>query len=244
MSVVISQVYGGGGNSGATFTNDFIELFNRGSTTIDLSGWSVQYAGAGAASWAKTALSGTLAPGHYYLIQEAAGSGGTQQLPTPDATGSINMAATAGKVALVNNNVALNAVCPSGNGIVDFVGYGGSASCFEGTAPAPAPGNTTAAARKEAGCADSNDNAADFGASAPQPRNSATPISHCAFVVQTETGAAPSEGMLPFFSLSASSAGFSARRPRLGLTHWRRAFSAYVPPETPDAPPRPRGASP
>ena len=28
--IVISQVYGGGGNSGATLTNDFIELFNRG----------------------------------------------------------------------------------------------------------------------------------------------------------------------------------------------------------------------
>ncbi len=26
--VVISQVYGGGGNSGATYKNDFIELFN------------------------------------------------------------------------------------------------------------------------------------------------------------------------------------------------------------------------
>ncbi len=29
-SVLISEVYGGGGNSGATYTNDFIELTNRG----------------------------------------------------------------------------------------------------------------------------------------------------------------------------------------------------------------------
>jgi hypothetical protein len=29
-SVVISQVYGGGGNSGATFKNDFIERYNPG----------------------------------------------------------------------------------------------------------------------------------------------------------------------------------------------------------------------
>jgi hypothetical protein len=28
--VVISQVYGGGGNTGATYTHDFIELFNSG----------------------------------------------------------------------------------------------------------------------------------------------------------------------------------------------------------------------
>ena len=41
--VVISQVYGGGGNSGAPYTNDFVELFNRGSALTDLGGWSVQY---------------------------------------------------------------------------------------------------------------------------------------------------------------------------------------------------------
>ncbi len=28
--IVISQVYGGGGNAGATYTHDYIELFNRG----------------------------------------------------------------------------------------------------------------------------------------------------------------------------------------------------------------------
>ncbi|MFZ1795449.1 MAG: lamin tail domain-containing protein, partial [Dokdonella sp.] len=43
-AVVISQVYGGGGNSGSTYTHDFIELFNAGSTAQDLTGWTVQYA--------------------------------------------------------------------------------------------------------------------------------------------------------------------------------------------------------
>ena len=46
MSIVISQVYGGGGNSGATYTNDFVELFNAGSAAVDLSGFSLQYASA------------------------------------------------------------------------------------------------------------------------------------------------------------------------------------------------------
>jgi hypothetical protein len=36
--VVISQVYGGGGRSGAPFKQDFIELFNRGSMATSLSG--------------------------------------------------------------------------------------------------------------------------------------------------------------------------------------------------------------
>ena len=44
--IVISQVYGGGGNAGAVYTHDFIELFNRGTTTVSLAGWSVQYASA------------------------------------------------------------------------------------------------------------------------------------------------------------------------------------------------------
>ena len=45
-NVVISQVYGGGGNAGATFQNDFVEIFNRGNTTVSLAGWSIQYASA------------------------------------------------------------------------------------------------------------------------------------------------------------------------------------------------------
>src|SRR5574341_980987 len=44
--IVISQVYGGGGNTGATYTHDFIELFNRGTTSTSVDGWSVQYTSA------------------------------------------------------------------------------------------------------------------------------------------------------------------------------------------------------
>ena len=48
--VVVNQVYAGGGNSGASYTNDFIELFNGGSSAADLTGWSVQYASAASTS--------------------------------------------------------------------------------------------------------------------------------------------------------------------------------------------------
>ena len=73
-AVVISQIYGGGGNSGAVFKNDFIEIFNRSSAAVNVSGWSVQYASATGTSWQKTDLSGTIPPGRYLLIQEASGS--------------------------------------------------------------------------------------------------------------------------------------------------------------------------
>src|SRR6266702_1620735 len=85
-SVVISQVYGGGGNSGATYKNDFIELFNPTAAPVSLAGFSVQYASSTGTSYQVTTLpSVTLQPGAYFLIQESQGAGGTADLPTPDA---------------------------------------------------------------------------------------------------------------------------------------------------------------
>ena len=170
--MVISQVYGGGGNSGATLTHDFIELYNRSSSAVNITGWSVQYTVSTGTTWQVTSLSGSLAPGQYYLIQEAQGSGGTTPLPTPDAIGTISMSATSGKVALVSNSSAITGSCPSGSPIVDFVGYGSSANCFEGSGPTSTLSNTTAALRNGNGTTDTDDNAADFTAGTPNPRNS------------------------------------------------------------------------
>jgi predicted extracellular nuclease len=174
--VVISQVYGGGGNAGSTFKNDFIELFNAGTTSVSLTGWSVQYASAAGTTWQVTQLSGSLAAGQFYLVQESQGAGGTTALPTPNATGTIAMAAGAGKVALVSSVTALSGGCPTGGAIVDFVGYGtgtSGASCFEGTAAAPTLTNTTSDSRTDTG-ADTDNNSADFSSGAPNPRNSVT----------------------------------------------------------------------
>ncbi|MFL6314681.1 MAG: PxKF domain-containing protein [Terriglobales bacterium] len=175
--IVISQIYGGGGNAGSTFKNDFIEIFNADGATVNLSGWSVQYASAAGTTWQVTALNGSLAPGQYFLIQESQGAGGTTNLPAPNATGNIAMSATAGKVALVSNTVALSGGCPVGGAIIDFVGYGtgsGGASCFEGTAAAPTLTNTTADFRRNNGLQDTDSNTADFVTGAPNPRN--TPV--------------------------------------------------------------------
>ena len=189
--VVISQVYGGGGNAGATYTNDFIELFNRGAAPVSLNGWSVQYNSAtGTGAWQVTNLTNvTLQPGQYYLVQEAIGAGGTTPLPTPDATGAIAMSATAGKVALVNNTTALTG-CPASGTYVDLVGFGATANCFEGTGPSPAPSNTNAILRAANGCTDTDQNATDFTAAAPTPRNTASPLSPCGPPVPTLSASA------------------------------------------------------
>ena len=139
-TIVVSQVYGGGGNSGATYKNDFIELYNRSAAPVSVNGWSVQYAATTGTTWQRTALSGTVAAGGYYLVQEAAGAGGTTNLPTPDATGTIKMSATAGKVVLMSTNttIASGTVCPLG--AVDIVGYGSGTNCSETFPTATAEG--------------------------------------------------------------------------------------------------------
>src|SRR5690606_13254626 len=74
-NVVISQVYGGGGNSGAPYTHDFVELFNLSSSPVNLSNWKVQYFSASGTSAANTVtLNATIQPGQYYLIQQGGGS--------------------------------------------------------------------------------------------------------------------------------------------------------------------------
>jgi predicted extracellular nuclease len=178
--VVISQVYGGGGNPGATYKNDFIELFNRGTSAVNVGNWSVQYASAAGTAWQTTSLTGTIPPGGRYLVQEAAGSGGTLDLPTPDATGSILMSAGSGKVALVTAQSALacGSACAGSASVWDFVGYG-TASDSEGAAT-PVLTNTTAALRLLGGCTDTDDNSLDFAVGAPSPRNSASAATPCA----------------------------------------------------------------
>jgi predicted extracellular nuclease len=167
--IVISQVYGGGGNSGATLRNDFIELFNPTSEPVTVTNWTVQYGAAGGTTFQQTLLTGTIEPGRYYLVREAAGTGGTQDLPAPDAGGTIAMSATAGKVRLVTDD----------DTVQDLVGYGSAANEFEGAAPAPGLSNTTADLRANDGCQDTDENAVDFGAGVPAPRNSASPRKFC-----------------------------------------------------------------
>lgn len=175
--LVISQLYGGGGNTGATFTNDFVEIYNPTGVSFNLAGWSLQYASAAGTSWTnKQPLGGTIAPGEYFLV--ALASGGVNGAPLPalaNISGDINMSATTGKIALVNNSISLSGSCPNGvdPDIVDFVGYGTSASCFEGGTRAPAPSNTSALFRKLNGAQDTNQNGNDFQTAAPNPRRTA-----------------------------------------------------------------------
>ena len=209
--VVISQVYGGGGNSGATYKRDFIEIFNAGSAPVAVGGWSVQYASSAGTSWSFTAIPAgvTLQPGQYYLVAESLGAGGTVDLPTADATGTIAMSATAGKVALVRSTTALSGSAPTT--AEDIVSFGTASTSTEGT-PTPTLSNTTAALRAGDGCTDTNNNSADFATGAPTPRNSAAALHSCTStpinqpIVPTCADGATASGTAGSFNVTATDA--------------------------------------
>jgi uncharacterized protein YjbI with pentapeptide repeats len=183
-TVVISQFYGAGGNTGATLNADYVELHNVSSVPQSLSGLSIQYASAtNTGTW--TGVSAlpvaTIPAGGYYLIQMSSTGANGVALPTPDYISSptIAMSGTSGKLALVNGITALGSTgagCPA-TAVIDFVGYG-TANCGE-TAPTPVLTTTDAAFRNNNGCTDTNNNLSDFTIAPVAPRNSASPVFVC-----------------------------------------------------------------
>lgn len=169
--VLINEVYGGGGNSKATYTHDFVELVNVSSAPVSLDGWTLQYAAAGGdKKFSAQPLSGTIAAGRTFLVQEAKGQGGTTPLPAPDAVGSLALSGTTGKVALVSSSAAITG--PNDAGVVDYVAWGDSATPAAGS-PASATENATSISRN-ASHTNTAVNSADFAVGAPTPQNSAS----------------------------------------------------------------------
>ena len=208
--VVVSQVFAGGGNSGASFDHDFVELFNSSSSPVSLAGWSVQYASAASTSWQATALTGSIPAHGYFLVQLNSSAAIGAALPAPDATGTTNLAVSGGKVAVLTSATALTCgasvgSCSAASGVEDLVGYG-SATDYEGADAAPALSSSTAAVRASSGCTDTDSNGVDFTAAAPTSRNTASPAATCSGGSPPPTGvsspAAVDVDVQPVLSLS------------------------------------------
>ncbi|MBP6821675.1 MAG: DUF11 domain-containing protein, partial [Acidobacteria bacterium] len=193
-TIVISQVYGGGGNTGATLLNDYVELFNLSSSPQSLNGLSLQY-GSSSGSFGSTATNVfalpnvTLQPGQYFLFAGNSGGAVGSALPTPDGSQSgFSMSASAGKVALVNSATALNcgataATCNAAQLalILDAVAYGTQTGSYtgEGGTQTPTLSSTLAAFRAANGCTDTDSNSANFSTGTPAPRNTASALNPC-----------------------------------------------------------------
>ena len=133
--LVISEVYGAGGNGGAVYNADFVEIFNPTTGSLDLTGMSVQYRSATGTGTGSFALSGSVAAGDTYLVQMSApGANGAALTPDATADPAFTMSGSDGQVLL---KASTDAFSGSGNlagnaALVDMVGYGDGATSFEG----------------------------------------------------------------------------------------------------------------
>jgi 5'-nucleotidase len=190
--VVISEVYGAGGNVGAVRNADYVELYNPTSAAISVAGDYIHYRSAGGTfSVAPAALSGSVpAHGHYLIQMGVSGANGTA-LPTPDAGPfTFQMAATGGQVFLLDSSAAIPATT-TGNmvgvaHVLDMVGVAGSNS-FETTATNDLASTTKSLDRSATG-ADTDRNVADFSLQDPTPENTnpvtETPTEHTIAEIQ------------------------------------------------------------
>ncbi|MGO3367290.1 lamin tail domain-containing protein, partial [Agrococcus casei] len=146
--LVISEAYGGGGNGGAKFNQDFIELYNFSAAEVSLDGVTVSYYSSSGNLGASTELEGSLQPGEHYLVGAAYGS--NRDLPSfeSDATFNAAMSGSKGSVEIA-----------AGDTVIDLVGWG-DAALFEG-APAPGTSNSVSVARVDP-ASDTDDNSVDF----------------------------------------------------------------------------------
>jgi 5'-nucleotidase len=172
--LVISEVYGAGGNAGAVYNADFVELYNPTSSAIVLTGDYVHYRSAsGTSGGTPYALSGSVPAGGHYLIQMSAAGTTGAALPTPDAVAApaFNLAAAGGQVYLLSTSSPITTTGDQAGapGVVDMVGAA-TATSFETTATTSAATATSSLNRSAAG-ADSDNNTADFSLAAPSPQN-------------------------------------------------------------------------
>ncbi|MCB0646063.1 MAG: choice-of-anchor J domain-containing protein [Saprospiraceae bacterium] len=188
--IVISEIFAGGASTGATYKNDYVELYNPTNDPITMTNWSVQYASSTGTSWIVGTLNATIPAKSFYLVKCNGGTSGLD-LSNFDATANLSLQANNGKIALCNTTTALSGANPTGSNIVDKVGYG-SANGFE-TMATPALTTTTAIERKANSLStassmasgggdnlagngyDSNNNSTDFVIVSPDPQYSGSP---------------------------------------------------------------------
>jgi trimeric autotransporter adhesin len=192
--LVISQVFGAGGNTGAPYNADYVELHNPGLNAVNLGGLSIQYASVTGTTWSVGALPSVSVPaGGYFLVRMSA-TGATGAALTSDfALGTpIAMSGSNAKVALSTGVTPLTGACPSGAAVLDMFGYGPTASCSKGT-PTAVLSATLAAIRNNGGCTDNSNNSSDFTLAAPAPRNGMTPAQVCSCALNETNSSAEAD---------------------------------------------------
>jgi DNA/RNA endonuclease YhcR with UshA esterase domain len=163
--LVISEIQTGG--QGAS--DEFVELYNAGTTDADLLGLEVAYvSSSGGTVTRKASWTGSLAmgPGRHLLLANSAGAFAS----IADGTYVGGLAATGGAIVLR----------PAGGAPIDAIGWGDATSTFVEGAACPAPAAGSSVERLPGGllgnAVDTNDNLADLRIQAsPTPQSLAAP---------------------------------------------------------------------
>lgn len=164
--LIITEVYGAGGNAGADLNADFVEIKNVSGSPISLNGTSLQYRSSGgtAAANGVASLTGTVPAGEHFLIQTSAEGDpdGAELGPTDLVVSGVSMSGTAGTVWLANTTTNLTLTPGSvvnATNVIDLVGFGAT-NTFE-TGPTAALTLTSSAGRTNE-TVDGDNNGADF----------------------------------------------------------------------------------
>jgi hypothetical protein len=186
-NIVISQIYTRGGETGAIYQNDFIELYNRGNSIVDINGWMLHittFEGSfPSVIGIRFVSSGSIPifPGMHMLFTFPAGGANGQPLNGDFPVPFVSLGSAGGQIVLLGKDQSLPAGCPASpdltGAVADYVGYG-TAACFEGTVTL-APPATKSLTRINGGCTDTNNNLADFSFADPNPRGFTSTIVQC-----------------------------------------------------------------
>ncbi len=171
--LVISQFKTGG----ATFSDEFIEILNTSSQSVDLNGYRVVYrsaSGVNDVNFAAWTTSTIIPPGGYYLIASNSYTGAVPgDFVFNTSTCQCGLAAAGGGIA-IRFGAANTGV------VIDSVGFGSATNMFIETAVTNAPPVNSGQARKTGGCQDTDNNSSDFETLTPSvPRNSSTAPAAC-----------------------------------------------------------------
>ena len=183
-SLVIAEIYPGGGKSAAVYNRDFIVLKNNSAAALTLANRSLQHDKAGVWQTPFALPSVVLPPGGYFLVQgyydggAAGGAAFVADAVTPQSSVWNLSTGSGGAVALVNSTDTL-AGCDSPD-ILDLVGWLSTAgNCYEGANTTPAGSATQSLLRRSDGCQDTDENADDFELGSPTLRGAASAPVQC-----------------------------------------------------------------
>ncbi|HXI25371.1 MAG TPA: Calx-beta domain-containing protein [Pyrinomonadaceae bacterium] len=186
-NIVISQIYTRGGETGAIYQNDFIELYNRSNSVVDINGWMLHittFEGSFPSVVGVRFVSSSsipILPGMHMLFTFTTGGANGQPLNGDFPVPFVSLGSAGGQIVLLGKDKNLPAGCPASpdltGAVIDYVGYG-TATCFEGTVTL-APAATKSLTRINGGCTDTNNNLADFSFADPNPRGLTSPIVQC-----------------------------------------------------------------